>query len=223
VSTEAYVIMDGDGRYNGLEGDTKRGTVFVETYSDGSQVTLTFDVNGNLQTIKETRGANNVNDNDFSSGDQDGGGSKYPDWVYEKMESQLASFNGETPQTWSDFVNANMGLTKDEVVNQRADRSWFFGSQAGGPKIRYVKDPLNPKAVIDLRHMLIVGQNGSFIGNSLELFQWSTGQPSGGNYQDYYSNKLGYGFYKRYEKLIEQNPTRFVEYLNWYLNNPANR
>jgi hypothetical protein len=74
VSTEAYVIMDGDGRYNGLEGDTKRGTVFVETYSDGSQVTLTFDVNGNLQTIKETRGANNVNDNDFSSGAQNIGG-----------------------------------------------------------------------------------------------------------------------------------------------------
>jgi hypothetical protein len=141
----------------------------------------------------------------------------------DKMAEQLGSYNGESPQTWKDFYKNNLRLSRDVIINQRKDRSWFGSSQPGGPEIRYVQDPLNPNAVIDFRHLLIIRNYGEFLGNSFELFQWATGQKSGGNYQDYYSNVLGYGFYQRYGPLLKQNPERFVEYLDSYLHNPANR
>lgn len=43
-----------------------------------------------------------------------------------------------------------------------------------------------------------MGNNGPIIGNSVELGQQVAGLPSGMNRQDFYSNSLGYGFYKMY-------------------------
>lgn len=72
-----------------------------------------------------------------------------------------------------------------------------LNSQQGGPAIRYVFHPKTGN-VIDMRHMLIMGSNGPIIGNSVELGQQMAGLPSGMNRQDFYSNSLGYGFYKMY-------------------------
>lgn len=72
-------------------------------------------------------------------------------------------------------------------------------------------------AVIDLRHMLYVGRKGPFAGNSVEILQKLDGQSSGGNFQDAYSNFLGYQFYHFYGEKIKNNPNMFVNYLTDFL------
>lgn len=72
-----------------------------------------------------------------------------------------------------------------------------LNSQQGGPELRYVFHPRTGN-VIDMRHMLIVGNNGPLIGNFVEIGQYIAGLPSGMNRQDFYSNSLGYGFYRVY-------------------------
>jgi hypothetical protein len=67
------------------------------------------------------------------------------------------------------------------------------------------------------------GKYSELSGDCLENFQWVTGQESGRNYQDYYSNSLGRGFYKSYNNLLFSNPQMYTEYLRLYLNNPLNR
>ncbi len=62
-----------------------------------------------------------------------------------------------------------------------------------------------------------MGEKGNFKGNTIELIQAITGQPSGGNYQDYYSNHLGYQFYEKYGKAIKADPAKFVNYLIRFL------
>ncbi len=134
------------------------------------------------------------------------------------MDEQLGSYNGETRNTVYDFYGNNVGRNREQTINQRDDRSLLFGSQPGGPDIRYVQDPINTKAVIDLRHMLIVGKRGEFTGNTVELAQWAASQASGGNYQDYYSNYLGYQFYAAYGSKLSNDPNGFVNYLYEFLN-----
>ena len=137
--------------------------------------------------------------------------------IRQQMAEQLASYNGENPTSVYDFFVANAGQTQEQIVNQRDDRSVLFGSQPGGPNVRYVQDPINPQAVIDLRHMLIIGERGQFTGNTLEMVQWAAGQASGGNYQDYYSNFLGYQFYQAYGAKLSNNPTSFADYVYEFL------
>jgi hypothetical protein len=43
-----------------------------------------------------------------------------------------------------------------------------------------------------MRHMLVVGKQPAAVGNLLEVFQWSTGQASRMDSQDFYSNGVGY-------------------------------
>lgn len=138
--------------------------------------------------------------------------------IRQQMAQQLASYNGDNKASAYDFFVANTGLTQEQIINQRADRSILFGSQPGGPNVRYIQDPINPQAVIDLRHMLIIGEKGQFVGNSLELAQWAAGQASGGNYQDYYSNFLGYQFYQAYGAKLSNSPNNFADYVYEFLN-----
>lgn len=138
--------------------------------------------------------------------------------------NELRDLHGEADQNLNDFINANDGLTKDMITRQRPDNSitrWH--SQPGGPTIRYIRDPLNPDIIIDLRHMLVIGEYGRVVGESLEVAQWITLQESGINDQDYYSNQLGYDFYAEYGTAIQFNPTAFVDYLITFLNDPTNR
>lgn len=141
--------------------------------------------------------------------------------LHKKMDKQLSSFNNEPERTVDDFYmnNFNRGISSQEdIINQRPDQSIIDDSQKGGPAVRYVRDPLNPNAVIDLRHMLVVGQKGNFLGNTVELIQAIGGSASAANYQDYYSNHLGYQFYKAYGDKIAENPKMFLQYVYDFLN-----
>jgi RHS repeat-associated protein len=143
------------------------------------------------------------------------------DALHKEMDENLSSFNGESEKELSDFEAGNKGKTRDEVINQRKDRSKIAGSQKGGPLVRYIRDPFNPNAVIDLRHMLIVGNSGEFGGNSVELIQFGAGQKSAANYQDYYSNHLGYQFYEKYGTALKVNPSMFVNYFVSFLHDTS--
>lgn len=67
--------------------------------------------------------------------------------------------NQDRAYTMKEFINANKGLTRNEIVNQLENRSkTFMNSQQGGPSMRYVINPHDGK-VLDMRHMLIVGKN----------------------------------------------------------------
>ncbi len=141
------------------------------------------------------------------------------------MDEELKDSHGEPVKTIAVFQNTNKNRTEEEIVNQREDASQTsLSSQRGGPDIRYIQDPLNPNAVIDLRHMLVVGRLGTNTANTVELGQtaafWNKDmQKSGGNYQDYYSNDLGRRFYKEYGTLLKQSPRSFTTYLFNFLDN----
>lgn len=122
-----------------------------------------------------------------------------------------ASFGGNDPYqyygsqdrayTIDEFIKANKGLTRNEIINQLDNRSkTFMNSQQGGPSMRYVINPHDGK-VLDMRHMLIIGKNPPVVGNLVEIGQWITGQASGMNPQDFYSNSVGYQFYLRTSSL----------------------
>lgn len=116
------------------------------------------------------------------------------------------------------WYNANMGISRDEIINQRKDRSWtLMNSQPGGPSIRYVKDPLS-NSIIDLRHMLVIGERGEAFGNFVEEYQYYLGQPSGRNIQDYFSSELGRAYYNStYGQMIINRPNS----LKYFLQDPA--
>jgi hypothetical protein len=129
--------------------------------------------------------------------------------------------HGETIYTMDQFINANKSLTRSEIINQRQDRSkTFLGSQPGGPNMRYVVNPHDGR-VLDMRHMLVVGKQPVAVGNLLEVFQWGTGQASGMDRQDFYSNGVGYQFYMQYSGL--QNlfyPNTFTDQMRNFFYNP---
>lgn len=142
--------------------------------------------------------------------------------------AELRDFHGGPQYTLDDFVNANSGLSRGRIINQRMDRATIVPIQLngggtititleGGPEVRYIRDPLNPNIVIDLRHLLVVGRMGRVAGESIEIYQAVTLQESALNHQDYYSNELGYSFYQAYGNLINANPNGFVDYLNTFL------
>ncbi|PRY88050.1 hypothetical protein [Mongoliibacter ruber] len=174
----------------------------------------------------------------FNSGDdRGGGGTSTPNGqpytppkvkaplILKKMKCSDLSNNHNEPSNdqWS-FRNSNYGLTYNEIISQRENRSWsFMNSQQGGPNIRYISDPLNPKIIIDLRHLLIVGKLGRAAGESIEIVQWIKNDPSGYDDQDFYSNELGYSFFQHYGEAIKYNPNAIADYLISFLNNPKFR
>ena len=86
--------------------------------------------------------------------------------------------------------------------------------------MRYVRNPHDGR-VLDMRHMLIVGNRPVIIGNLLEVLQWMVGQASGMDPQDFYSNGVGYQFYMQsgfLHRLIA--PTSFIDQLNNFFSNP---
>jgi hypothetical protein len=131
---------------------------------------------------------------------------------------ELMNTHGESFQDINSFENQNLGLTYYDIVEQRPNNGWdFTSSQWGGPNIRYISDPLNPSIKIDLRHTLIVGAMGRTIGNSIEIIQGINGESSAYDYQDYYSNEIGYKFFEIYGDAINNEPFQFVTYLKQFL------
>lgn len=145
--------------------------------------------------------------------------------LHELMDEELKDSHGEKINSIAVFMYHNKNLTEEEIVNQREDQSLTpLESQNGGPNIRYIQDPLNPNAVIDLRHMLVIGRLSVTAANTVEVAQgsafWDAGiRSSAGNYQDYYSNDLGRQFYKEYEGALRQSPNSFSTYLFNFLHN----
>lgn len=104
--------------------------------------------------------------------------------------------NEAAATTAGNFVAANVGMDRNTIINQMPVRA---DGMSGGPRLRYVRDPLNPNGVvIDMRHMLIVGKLGTTIGRIIEWAQdqSESTRASALNPQDYYSNALGEGFNK---------------------------
>lgn len=143
------------------------------------------------------------------------------------QENPLMRF-ADRAVSWDEWVKANQGLTYDEIVNQMPARNGF----AGGPRLRYVFDPVNPKAVVDMRHVLIVGKMGPAFGNANELLQLKTDPSSAMDPKDFYSNRLGYRFYNYVEgkgltgwivNNIISSPENFVNRLNGFMTNPVYR
>jgi hypothetical protein len=130
--------------------------------------------------------------------------------------------DGETLYTIDQFYEANLGKTLGEIMNQRSPQRVFGVPLAsGGPQIRYITDPYNPSsgAVIDLRHLIIIGSYRPSFGSAVEWGQSVFGQKSAYDQQDYFSNNLGYEFSRRYGQLINQNPANVAGYLREYLSN----
>lgn len=129
--------------------------------------------------------------------------------------------HGEPVYTMAEFLEANKGLTRKEIINQRKDQSTTgLNSQPGGPFMRYVINPHDGR-VLDMRHMLVVGNYPSIVGNLVEVGQWVNGQVSGMDRQDFYSNRVGYEFYRQDIGLLNIiAPRTFTEQLGFYFNNP---
>jgi RHS repeat-associated protein len=107
------------------------------------------------------------------------------------------SQHADEARSITDFARENNGIHRTNLINQR-DRVTL---RPGGPLMRYVFDPLNANVVIDMRHMLVVGNWGTNAGTAVEAFQTITFNDSGWNEQDFYSNALGSGFYHYLESL----------------------
>ncbi len=104
--------------------------------------------------------------------------------------------NIEIAKPLDQWVKDNQHKTKETLQNERSKRS--------GPKRedRYVIDPKTGN-VIDMRHFLIIGQSGPLVGNSVEVIQSIQGyKDSAHNPQDYFSNDLGYKFYRNHTKIV---------------------
>lgn len=128
--------------------------------------------------------------------------------------------HGEQIYTMDEFIMANSGLSRSQIINQREDRSWLISSQPGGSNMRYVRNPHDGR-VIDMRHMLIVGKYPAVIGNIIETYQWLDGQASGMDRQDFYSNGVGYQFNMQYNWLQNViDPKTFTDQLNRFFSNP---
>jgi len=96
----------------------------------------------------------------------------------------------------------------------------ILNSQLGGPYMRYVINPRDGK-VIDMRHMLVVGKMPPAVGNFVEFYQWVMGESSGMDRQDFYSNTVGYQFYRQFN--FWQNlfgPSTFTDQMHRFFFGP---
>jgi len=122
------------------------------------------------------------------------------------------------------FVYINQGYDRNAIIGQRGYQNIAPGiSMSMGPNMRYIQDPLNPDVVIDLRHMLTVAYYGYAFGNSVEVIEGLGGHPGSYDHQDYFSNQLGYDFYRNYKDRIDTNPSYFAYYLSDYLKDASLR
>lgn len=98
-----------------------------------------------------------------------------------------------------DFLDYARGKSLSDLQNEETGGG--TSSTAGGPSShRYVVDPANPNQVIDMRHFLVVGPQGEFVGLVGEVLQRIQGySDSAFDAQDFLSNKLGSDFFGTYD------------------------
>ena len=103
--------------------------------------------------------------------------------------------------TSDQFLNNIQGKSLGDVQHQ-TDNFTRSDSSAGGPpdKYRYVVDPGNANAIIDMRHFLVIGEKGELFGLAVEIAQFLGGyHQSAFDPQDFYSNALGAEFFRTYD------------------------
>jgi RHS repeat-associated protein len=213
-----YDVQGAVVQYEEDEDPTQKSVLNNEEQSTGGEEPVLIDVGyGTVSSAMLTTGV------DYAGNfETDGGGksSSNRSSGKEKKNDPYMKSHGEQVYTMDQFIQENKGLTRNEIINQRQDRSkTFLGSQAGGPNMRYVINPHDGR-VIDMRHMLIVGNSPVAVGNLLEVFQWTMKQASGMDPQDFYSNGVGYQFYMQsstLQRLI--SPTTFTDQLNSFFKN----
>ena len=122
--------------------------------------------------------------------------------VNEEIQENPLMRHSDEAISLSKFRSRNKGINRESLINQRGRANG--GLVAAGPDDRYIFDPLNKEAVIDLAHMLVVGREGKTIGNLNEHWQALRGRfDTAYDPQDYYSNDLGYKFYNYLDSQIQ--------------------
>lgn len=118
------------------------------------------------------------------------------------------------------YNNMSMNEVRDEL-----GRSGPFNSQAGGPSLRYLEDPLHPGKYIDMRHFVGVGAaHGEMAGGLVEVLQFINPQwrASAFNKQDFWSNRLGQNFriYYSAQDVGGIKQYQFINHVEKFLTNP---
>ncbi|MCC6965825.1 MAG: hypothetical protein IT391_06020, partial [Nitrospira sp.] len=120
---------------------------------------------------------------------------------FEKVFTGPMDGHSNIAVTSDQFLNNIQGMNLGDVQHM-TDNFTRSDSSAGGPpdKFRYVTDPGNPNAVIDMRHFLVVGEKGEAFGLAVEIIQGLGGdRKSTFDPQDFYSNALGAEFFRTYD------------------------
>ncbi|UZD22082.1 hypothetical protein PBT90_01240 [Algoriphagus halophytocola] len=128
--------------------------------------------------------------------------------------------------TFEQFEDYYNGVDYEDIVTDNPDLSISgFGSQPGGPltSYRYVIDPLNPNLIIDMRHMLVIGRYGRAVGESVEILQWLSSEESAFDSQDFFSNELGYSFFKQFGGAIHSTPEYTTDFLRQFIYDASKR
>lgn len=110
-------------------------------------------------------------------------------------------------------------------VRDELGRSGPFNSQAGGPSLRYLEDPLHPGKYIDMCHFVGVGAaHGEMAGGLVEVLQFINPQwrASAFNKQDFWSNRLGQNFriYYSAQDVGGIKQYQFINHVEKFLTNP---
>jgi hypothetical protein len=121
--------------------------------------------------------------------------------------------------TLDEFLTHYGGMTHYEVVTEM-NNTTRLQSSADGPALRYMIDP-HTGNVIDLKHMLIIGDTGG--GFLVELIQVLTDRHSAFDRQDLFSNQLGNDFFFHYGRTINENPSSFTDYFRRFFQYPGLR
>ena len=101
--------------------------------------------------------------------------------------------------TLDEWTRQYSSSSLDDIQNEAGGT--FLGSRDGGPKIRYVINPVDNN-VMDMRHVMVVGYKFGYKGGNLvEKIQAIFKQPSAYDSQDYYSNFIGASFRHYYSYL----------------------
>ena len=132
----------------------------------------------------------------------------------EKIITGDLSKNSNRAVSVETFVNKVGDRTLDQVL-MKEDGSISSATADVHPAYpRYVKHPHNSNVVIDMRHMLVVGQFGEEVGIGIEVLQYIQGyDESAFDPQDVHSNALGSKFFDDFDPSKPLGP-QISDFLN---------
>jgi RHS repeat-associated protein len=105
--------------------------------------------------------------------------------------------NAERAVTADEFVEYVRGRSLEGLLHD-IDKGSKSSISALGPQeeFRFVEDPADTTSIIDMRHFLVIGLQGEWIGLAAELSQIIGDPESAFDPQDFYSNALGVEFFR---------------------------